>query len=93
MGPVLGGAVDKLEEDASPVEDEVGLAVDLAFCLKEECWSLVQVAGPVVEWDATSAQSQCELNTHKKSHVHSSNARVEDNECVHTHVYKRLIYK
>ena len=46
-----------------------------------------------VEWDMISAQSQCELNTHKKSHVHLSNARVEDNERVHTHVYKRSIYK
>ena len=46
-----------------------------------------------VEWDTISAQSQCELNAHKKSHVHLSNARVEDNECVHTRVYKCSIYK
>ena len=47
----------------------------------------------IVEWDAISAQSQYELNAHKKSHVHLSNACVEDNKHVHTCVYKCSIYK
>ena len=45
----MEGTVNELDWEASPVEVEVVLTIDLGFCLKEEQSSLVQVAGPLVK--------------------------------------------